>query len=596
MDSAAPALRPNDAPRPTPVERVRETYRRLREIDDPGIFLHLMPEAEALACAQALESDGADGTRPLLGLPFAVKDNIDVAGMPTTAGCPAFAYAAQDDSVAVARLRRAGAIPIGKTNLDQFATGLVGTRSPHPVPRNALDPTLVPGGSSSGSAVAVATGIVPFALGTDTAGSGRIPAALNGIVGLKPSLGLVSTRGVVPACRTLDAVSIFARSVAEAHAVLTVAAGFDAADPFSRRLAVRAPWAPPTVRLAVPDRTSLAVLDEAPARAFEATLSRLPALGISVVEIDFAPFVEVANLLYEGPWVAERYTVVADLLTRNDDVVLPVIEEVIGKARAFDAADAFRALYRLKALTRQIEATTSPFDALLVPTTTAVPTLAAVEADPIGLNNRLGTYTNFVNLLDMCAVTVPAGALGGAPAGSVTVLARSGQDGLAAALADRIHRDDATRLGAAPPVPFPAAAAPVAGEMALAAVGAHMSGLPLNHELTARGGRLVRAAQTASDYRLFALPAGPPHRPGLVRVPGGEGAAIAVEVWAMPVETVGELLAGVPAPLAIGTLTLSDGSAVKGFLCEAAAVADARDVTHFGGWRAFLAAGQHAGT
>jgi len=558
---------------------IRAAYSRVAEVDDPAIFLHLLPEEAARAAS-------ARATGPLAGVPFAVKDNIDVAGMPTTAACPAYAYTPSGDSTVVARLRAAGAVPVGKTNLDQFATGLVGVRSPYGVPLNAVDPALVPGGSSSGSAVAVARGIVPFALGTDTAGSGRVPAALNGIVGLKPSLGLLPSTGVVPACRTLDTVSVFAPSVAGAWAVLAAAVGPDPDDAYARNLPLRPPFAPERVRLLVPDAQSrAAVMAPAAIAAFEEALAPLPGLGIEPVEVDFSVFFEVAALLYEGPWVAERHAVVEALLASDPEAILPVTRAVIGKAAAFSATDAFRAAYRLRALAREAEVLMAGAHGLIVPSLPDWPTLEAVAADPVGANSRLGIFTNFVNLLDLCAVTVPAAGGEARRPSSVTVIARAGADGLAAAVADRIHRD----VAAVAPPPLPAAPDPVAGELSIAVVGAHMTGLPLNGELTRRGGRFLRESKTAPHYRLHALRGGPPVRPGLVRA-DGEGAAIALEIWALPEAEVGGFLAGVPWPLVIGTVELCDGTFVKGFLCETAGLAGARDVTRHGGWRAYLAA------
>jgi allophanate hydrolase len=390
---------------------------------------------------------------------------------------------------------------------------------------------------------------------------------------------------VVPACRTLDTVSVFARTLADAHAALSVMAGEDRADPFSRRLALRPPFAPDTVRLGVPDAADRVFADGAAAQAFAATLDALPALGITPVPVDFAPFHEVAALLYEGPWLAERYTVVADLLARQPDAVHPVTRQVIERAQAFTAADAFRARHRLQALARQVETLMEGLAGLLVPSVPGHPTLDAVATDPVGENARLGTYTNFVNLLDMCAATVPTAPDAAGRPGSVTVIAPEGADHVVAALGERIHA-----AFAAPARRIAPHVSPVPGETAIAVVGAHMSGLPLNHELTSRGGRFLRAAATAPAYRLHALAGGPPKRPGLVRVETG-GASIALEIWALPDEAVGAFLAGVPAPLAIGTVHLADGGAVKGFLCEAAGLAGAEDVTGHGGWRAYLAAG-----
>lgn len=576
----------------SPRDAIAAVYRRVAAVDDPGIFIHLATETEALTLADALPAwdDAAD--LPLWGMPFAVKDNIDVAGMPTTAGCPSFAYTASADAACVARLRAAGAIPIGKTNLDQFATGLVGMRSPYEPPRNALDPDLIPGGSSSGSAVAVAHGIVPFALGTDTAGSGRVPAALNNIVGLKPSLGTISARGMLPACRTLDTVSIFALTVRDAHTVFRIAAEYDPADPYSRNLPVRTPsGAVAGVRLGVPKREDRSFFgDTAQQAAFERDLSRLAALGARIEEIPFDPFQAVAALLYEGPWIAERYAAIADVMRDSPEVVHPTTRAVIERADAFDAVDTFKAIYRLAALKREIQALCATVDGLCVPSIPTVFSRAELAADPIGPNNRLGTYTNFVNLLDMCGMAVPTAPRSDGRPGGVTFLAPAGQDHGIAGLAASFHAHAGPSCGATGlvvPPGFDDAPAPRAGEVAVVAVGAHMRDLPLNDELTGRGARFLRQTRTAACYRLYALPGDPPKRPGLVR--DDSGAAIDVEVWAMPDHALGGFLAGIPTPLGLGTVFLEDGSSAIGFLCEAIAVHNALDITATGGWRAYLA-------
>ncbi len=575
-----------------PSEVISEAYRRIDALADPGIFLHRVPIEQAVAEAAGLGP--FDPARlPLFGLPFAIKDNIDLEGAPTTAACPAFAYRAERDAQVVAKLRRAGAIPIGKTNLDQFATGLVGVRTPYPVPRNALDPAIVPGGSSSGSAVAVAHGLVGFALGTDTAGSGRVPAALNNIVGLKPSLGLVSSSGVVPACRTLDTVSIFALTAADAHAVLAVAAGFDPADPFARSYGPSL-WSapPPEFRLGVPDAPSREFFgDSEQSAAFAAALDDLRDMGASIDELDFSPFFEVAAMLYEGAWVAERLTVIEDLLARQPDAVHPVTRQIVTAAERLSAADAFRGIYRLAELERRAEPLLDRVDLLAVPSIPTFYSVADLEADPIGPNARLGTYTNFVNLMDLAGIAVPTRPRGDGRPGSVTLLAEAGSDGRLAALAEALHQRSGTTLGATGwPLPEPQPGSPAAGpgEIALAVVGAHMAGLPLNPELTRRGARFLETTRTAPCYRLFALAGGPPERPGLVRTASG-GAAIALELWAMPEAALGGFIATVPQPLSIGTLTLEDGRLVKGFLAEATASDDALDITACGGWRAHLA-------
>lgn len=574
-------------------QTIAASYARHRAHGDDAIFITLRPEAEVLAEAEALQAEGPRG-RTLWGIPVAVKDNIDVAGLPTTAACPAFAYKPECDATVVARLRAAGAIVIGKTNLDQFATGLNGSRSPYGVPRNALRADLVPGGSSSGSASAVAAGIVPAALGTDTAGSGRVPAGLQNLVGLKPSLGLVSTAGVVPACRTLDCVSVFALTVEDAWAVLSVAAGPDAGDPWSHALPLgRRGAVPPKLRIAVPRPEDLDVAgDAAAAASFAAAVERAKALGAEIVPLDMAPFYETARLLYEGPWVAERYLTIRDLLAKDPEAILPVIRQVIAGRPLPDAAETFAARYRVAELALVAKAAMKGIDALMVPTAPRPVTLAEMAADPVGANSLLGRYTNFVNLLDLCALAIPASLSADGTAAGVTLIAPAGHDAVLAGIGQALHAAAGLPLGAIglphpAATPAPVRAAPDAIEIAV--VGAHLSGMPLNRELTDRGGSFLRATTTTADYRLFALPGGPPARPGLIRV-GAGGAAIALEVWSLPPEGFGRFVAGIPSPLSIGTLALADGTSVKGFLCETIATEGARDVTTFGGWRAFVAA------
>jgi len=574
----------------SPCEVIAECYRRVEAVGDPGIFLHLIDQQTALAEAAAL-GEFDPQTKPLWGVPFAIKDNIDAAGTPTTAACPAYAYVSERDALVVARLRRAGAILIGKTNLDQFATGLVGVRSPYSPPKNALDPEIIPGGSSSGSAIAVAQGIVSFALGTDTAGSGRVPAALNGIVGLKPTLGVLSNSGVIPACRTLDTVSVFALTVEDAYAVFRCAAEFDPNDPYARRVAVP-PLGPasPAFRVGVPNATTREFFgDTVQAQSFDAALAEINALGGEIVELDFRFFFEVAAMLYDGVWIAERYTVVENLIKDNPDALHPVTRRVIEKAERFSAADAFRGFYRLRALQRRAMPLVESVDLLCVPSMPTFYTVAELEANPLEPNARLGTYTNFVNLLNLCGITVPTKARSDGRPGSVTLLARADRDGHIAAIASALQRRcDVTPGATGWPIPKAATLEPTPGpeEIALAVVGAHMSGLPLNHELTRLGARYLYTTKTTPTYRLYRLPGGPPFRPGLLS--DESGSAIALEVWAMPTNRFGDFIRGVPKPLGIGTLTLENGTEVKGFLCESSATAEAEDVTNYGGWRAYL--------
>ncbi len=577
----------------SPREVLADLYRRIEAVRDPGIFITLLPEETTRAASNALGAFDSKA-KPLWGVPFAVKDNIDVAGLPTTAACPGFAYTPAETAFAVRRLLNAGAILIGKTNLDQFATGLVGVRTPYPAPRNAFSPVHVPGGSSSGSAVAVAHGLVTFALGTDTAGSGRVPAGLNNVVGLKPSLGSVSSRGVVPACRTLDTISVFAGTVADADAVYRVMASYDHEDPWSRRPTVSAPpgTLPPGLRVGVPDSASRRFGGDALSEvAFDAALGDLTALlAERPSAVDLAPLFEVAALLYSGPWVAERYAAVRALIERTPELLHPVTRRIIDGARAFDAADAFAGIYKLAQLRRAAEAVWSVIDVLAVPTYPRPRTVADLDADPIGPNSELGTYTNFVNLLDLCALAVPGRfRVDGVPAG-VTLIAPRGRDGLLAALGVRLHSAAGLNIGTSrAPIPAPRdeTSDAAAGEIELVVVGAHLSGMPLNRELTSRSARFLRAVPTLPEYRLFALPGGPPSRPGLMRVAPGEGTAIATEVWAISLEGFGSFVAGVPAPLGIGTTRLADGTTPKGFIVEAEGVKGATDVSAFGGWRAY---------
>jgi allophanate hydrolase len=534
----------------------------------------------------------------LYGVPFAVKDNFDVHGLPTTAACPAFAHEATRSATAVERVLAEGAILIGKTNLDQFATGLVGTRSPYGVPENPFDARYVPGGSSSGSAVAVARGLCAFALGTDTAGSGRVPAAFNNVVGLKPTRGMISAAGVVPACRSLDCVSVFALTVDDAAEVAEVMSGFDAADPYARPEAAdwdpRPGLAPPHVRFAVPQSDQLVLDDDEGRRLFEDATHALQSRGGRMRELDFTPFARTGALLYGGPWVAERLEATAELLASAPDELHAVTRSVLESAHRHRAADAFDALHELERLRAAVEPLWRDTDVLVVPTAPGHYTLAQIEAEPLAWNARLGTYTNFVNLLDLCALAVPAGMrTDGLPFG-VTLIARRGRDALLSSVGRVLHATLARTLGATGQPMREPTALPVreSGRALLAVAGAHLSGQPLNRQLTDLGARLVRVTRSAPCYRLYALPTTPP-KPGLVRVTAGsEGRAIELEVYELSDEGLGSFLRLVPAPLCLGTVELEDGANVLGFLCESSASAGQRDISSFGGWRAFLASGQ----
>ena len=591
-ETVAEIVAAHRAGRLTPAQTVARSYARIREHNDPAIFISLRDEKAAVAEAEALVARDA-ATLPLYGVPIAVKDNIDVAGLPTTAACPAFSYSPSRDSTAVARLRAAGAIVVGKTNLDQFATGLVGVRSPYGVPVNPLRADLIPGGSSSGSAVAVSTGLVPLSLGTDTAGSGRVPAMLNNIVGLKPSLGLISTAGLVPACRTLDCVSVFALTVDDAVTALNAMAGPDPADPYSRDrpLAQLSPF-PADLRLGVPRAGQLIFFgDKVSEAAYGEALKRWTALGATLVEFDLEPLYETARLLYEGPWVAERYLVIRDLLASSPDAVHPVTREITIAGARLSAADTFAALYRLQGLRSVAGRAFAAIDALVLPTAPTVYSTAQVLANPIELNSRLGTYTNFVNLLDLCGLALPAAMRSDDIPFGITLLAPAGKDAQLASIGRVFHADTRLPMGARSLPQPPLAALPTGlcgDEIAIAVVGAHLSGMALNGELKALGGRLLEQAQTAPDYRLYALATIPP-KPGMLRVSAGAGSSIELELWALSAASFGTFVAAVPPPLSIGTVRLADGRGVKGFIVEAADVDGAREISAFGGWRAFVA-------
>ncbi|MFI5915084.1 allophanate hydrolase [Dactylosporangium sp. NPDC051541] len=549
-----------------PTDRVRAAYTRLARGERPEAWITLRPEHDVLADAARVEARLAAGEHlPLAGRLVGVKDNIDVASLPTTAGCRAYAYRPTRTAPAVQRLVDAGALILGKTNLDQFATGLVGTRSPYGAVRDVRDPARVAGGSSSGSAVAVALGIADLAVGTDTAGSGRVPAAFQGIVGVKPTPGLVPTDGVVPACRSFDCVTVFARTITEA--AQAVALMSDAAFPADAPLA-----APPHPIVAVPDRADLGALSPQWLDAFEQAAKSLEANGARLRPIRLAPFLAAAKLLYDGGFLAERYAAVGAFIDSHPDEIDPTVRAVIGAARDIPAHALVADTERLARLRHEAMTAWGDADALLLPTAPSHPTIAEVAADPIGVNATLGTYTNFCNLFGLSAVAVPAGEAAGTNFG-VQVVARG--------FADAVATDIAALLAGEAPIAVRDRGLP------LLVVGAHLAGQPLNHQLTRVGGRLLRPARTAAHYRLHCLATDPP-KPGLIRV-ATDGAAIEGELWQLPPAALGPFLAALPAPMVLGQVHLDDRSTVTGFLCEAIAVRDAPDITAYGGWRAYLA-------
>jgi allophanate hydrolase len=575
-----------------------ELMDRIQRDSDKAIWTHLLDRSAVWAQLDSAASRREGEARlPLFGVPFAVKDNIDVAGIPTTVGCPGMAFVPGKTATAIQRLLDAGAVLIGKTNMDQFATGLVGTRSPYGVPGNPFDARYIPGGSSSGSAVAVARGMVSFSLGTDTAGSGRVPAAFNNIIGLKPTRGAVSTAGVFPACRSLDCVSVFALTCGDAARVFRILRGYDPTDPYSRR-EIDLPerfFQVGNFKFGVPEGRFLDFFgDDAAERKFHEAVDHLRALGGQSVSIDFDAFARTARLLYEGPWVAERYAAVGEFIEKTPHEVLPVIREIIFAGRSIPAVAVFRAQTELESLRAQARTQWDRMDLLLVPNTGTTYTIDQVRADPISTNTNLGRYTNFVNLLDLSAVAVPNGFVeNGLPVG-VTLIGPAGFDESLLALGDALHRRTSETVGATggaiPPPPIPSGIP--ADWVKLAVVGAHLSGQPLNHQLTSRGAHMVRTCRTSSDYRLYALPGTVPPKPGLIRIGKGDGKGSGVpqevEVWGLSTEAFGAFVAAIPAPLGIGTIVLEDGEQVKSFVCEHYAVAGAQDISEFGGWRSFL--------
>jgi allophanate hydrolase len=580
----------------SPTDVVREIYAQIGANSLRPVWITLIDEEQNLARAKQLESSKEKESLPLFGIPFAVKDNFDVAGLPTTAACPAFSHQADQTAEAVQRLLDAGAILIGKTNMDQFATGLVGTRTPYGICASVFHDKYISGGSSSGSAVAVAKGLVSFSLGTDTAGSGRVPAAFNQLVGLKPTRGIVSTTGLLSACKSLDCVSVFAETCKDAATILSVLRAFDEKDPYSRQAKPgegAAPWTASRFKFGVPTEESLEFFGDEQARAhYEFAVDKLSQLGGEPVLFNYEPFRLAANLLYSGPWVAERLAAIQDFAQTNVQAMDPTVAQIITGAKKFSAVNAFLAEYQLRQLRRETDALLEQMDVMLLPTAPTTYKIEQVKAAPIELNSNLGYYTNFVNLLDMAAVAVPAGIRSdGLPFG-ISLIGRAFTDESLLSIADRLHRALATTLGGSDRAlaSTPALTSPSTPEgcVLMAVVGAHLTGQPLNWQMTSREARLVRTIRTHGDYRLYVLPNTKPAKPGLIHSPGFAGQGIDLEVWAMPEDTVGSFLNGIPAPLGLGTILLEDGSSVKGFLCESSGVIGAEEITHLGGWRTYI--------
>lgn len=555
-----------------------------------NLYIHLLTADEQEPYLAALDNRNLDEL-PLFGVPFSIKDNIDLAGIPTTAACPAFAYTPTQSATIVEQLIALGAVPMGKTNLDQFATGLNGTRSPYGECRNSVHPDYPSGGSSAGSSLAVALGVSSFALGTDTAGSGRVPAALNNLIGLKASRGLISTAGVVPACRTLDCVTFFTATAAEASQLLALTAKLDPRDEYSRANpqwnAASAFGKPRHFRFGVPKQIEFLGCNESPA-LFASTIEQLKALGGEPVAIDFAPFLEAARLLYEGPWVAERYSVAGELIEAQPNAVLPVIHAVLAKAPGTTAVDAFRAQYRLQALKAICQPIMDSVDCILTPAYPRPVTLDQLHAEPVARNSDLGYYTNFMNMLDYAAVAVPAGFMSNGLPWGITLFGRTFTDQYLLSLANALQHQHGLALCGERASECSLPATPATHDLSRIVVcGAHLHGLALNWQLLQRGARLLTTTQSSPDYQLYALAGGPPFRPGMVRVAEG-GSAIEIEVWELPSSELGSFLCGIAAPLGLGKVQLADGSWETGFICEPYGLQGANDITQFGGWRAYM--------
>ncbi|WP_428240786.1 allophanate hydrolase [Gynuella sp.] len=579
----------------TPASVMADIRERAKAYADHNIWIHLLTEAEQAVWLEALKDKDID-SHPLWGIPFAIKDNIDLAGIPTTAGCEAFAYTPELSSQVVQQLIDAGAIPVGKTNLDQFATGLNGTRSPLGACHNAFHYDYISGGSSSGSAVAVALGLASFSLGTDTAGSGRIPACFNNLVGVKPSIGLLSATGLVPACRSLDCITIFAYNTDDANIALAAAEGFDQRDGYSRQN----PFANqarhyglhtgPLKVGVIPAHQLKFFGDEGYEKAYWQTLNLLKEQGFEFQEIDYAPFDEIAQLLYEGPWVSERYLATQPLIDENPDAIFPVVREIIAPGGKPPATALFKAQYRIQDLKQICLAQMAQIDCLLTPTAGRHFTIAEMLEEPIKRNSELGYYTNFMNLIDLASIAVPTVMTDHDMPFGITLVGPTFSDRMLMSIANRIQQTLPLAKGTLEVMAAPTNITPVGSPKTIDVMvcGAHLQGQPLNWQLTERGATLKAKTTTAPVYRMYALAGGPPFRPGLILDTGTGGEAIEVEIWSMPVDNFGSFVAGIPAPLGIGKIQLADGTQVTGFICEPYGIEGAQEITRFKGWRAYL--------
>jgi allophanate hydrolase len=576
----------------TPTQLVKTIFARLRKTQDHHIWVSHFNEEDCLKRASYLESLSATERKkkPLWAIAFAVKDNIDVEGLPTTAGCPAYTYHPQSNARVVTLLLEAGAICIGKTNLDQFATGLVGVRSPYGIVRNPFNETYCSGGSSSGSAVAVALGLVSFSLGSDTAGSGRVPASFNNIIGLKPTRGLLSTQGLVPACRSLDCLSIFALTIDDAMTVLRYSEGFDTSDSFSRKRKIL-PLSPrKPVTFAVPenlDETFFA--DQESLSLYQEAIKKAESLGWTKIYYDYSPFQECAALLYEGPWISERSSAVGDFIKKNPKEVMPITAKIIENGYSKSAIDYFKASYRLQEIIKKTKSLWEKTDVLMLPTTGTIYTISDIESDPITTNSHLGLHTNFTNLLDLSAIAIPFSFRKNAVPFGITLMAPAFSESILSILGAEFHQATDLPLGATPyPVPRQNPKAHCDDQLLpLLVVGGHLSGQALNHQLTNKGALLLETVTTSPSYRLYDLPGHPP-RPGMIRV-DQEGHSIEGEIWGLTPSDFGEFIASIPSPLGVGKVELSDGRKVTGFLCESQAIPGTQDISSFGGWRSWRA-------